>query len=849
MAQSYVTTNGTLIIPSAVASIQVQAGSAGLATTGVLLIVGEADAGPDFTIEVAGAGLQNNSFGAGQAAQVAAKYGSGPIVDAFRAAAQPANDPNIQGAPQAMIIAKTNKSTKAQSNLLNFAGGTYGALADKSYGAGGNVISFDVVAAAAEVKPTVTFTALIPIGAMDYSIRVNGGAATTGTGTLSATSLPSTFVTNLNGNANVTASGGVNRAILGGVAGNLAVAIVSGNAVTITYTLTWGLTPSVGDTFYIPTGSAIVGAGSANIGSYVVTAATANVISATKLMNATGGIGSLTAPVAVGSTPVAATTDAQAFSPITVTNTSNASVVIDGVGKDLVIAELTSSADRLSNLCYNLNTTKSTFVSKTGAPVLVTSATEQKQQLDDANLLVNVSESQAVGGEIALQISYAGTTATFAWDGTNFTGTVVGGSGASFVLAASQYSTIGTLAAKITSLTGWQAIATTGILGQLPVTALDRGTFNCANTFGEYTGRVKIDAYRWYNAIINNSALVDFGSSTLGVFTSGRAAAGLPAVTASSFLGALVAGARGPTLSTDVVAALAALELVQGNFVVTLFSRDASVDITAGITDPASTYTIAATNTAVRTHCLKMAQLKRKRNRQGFCSIKDTFVNAQAAAANIASFRVSMCFQDVKNLASSGLIVQFQPWMGAVVAAGMQAAGFYRGIVQKYANISGELQAAGDFNDQDDDAMETALIAGLLPLRRDTNGGFYWVSDQTTYGKDNNFVFNSIQATYVADIIALTTAQRMQRAFVGQSVADITASLALAFIEGVMKSLMDLKLIAASTDAPRGFKNVNVQIAGVALIVSLEVKLAGLIYFVPISFLISQVQQSASASV
>jgi hypothetical protein len=183
--------------------------------------------------------------------------------------------------------------------------------------------------------------------------------------------------------------------------------------------------------------------------------------------------------------------------------------------------------------------------------------------------------------------------------------------------------------------------------------------------------------------------------------------------------------------------------------------------------------------------------------------------------------------------------------MNALKAAAMQAAGFYRGIFNKGINISGAVQAAGDFNDQDDDAVEQALQSGLLIVKRDENGGFRYVSDQTTYGADSNFVYNSIQATYVADVVALTTAQRMERAFVGQSYADINASLGRLAFEAIMGDMLRLKLIAKSDDAPSGWKNLKIDIQAPAMVVQAEIKLATLNYFVVINFSVSMVQQSA----
>ena len=151
MAQSYVTDAGTLIIPGAYSQIKVQTANSGLATTGVLMLVGEADAGPRFSLEE---DLELNAFGPDQLAAVVAKYKSGPLEDAFRAAAAPANDPNLAGSPSRLILVKTNNSTKASGSLQKWDSSAYGSLFDKSYGKLGNLIYWKVIAAVTEVVPT-----------------------------------------------------------------------------------------------------------------------------------------------------------------------------------------------------------------------------------------------------------------------------------------------------------------------------------------------------------------------------------------------------------------------------------------------------------------------------------------------------------------------------------------------------------------------------------------------------------------------------------------------------------------------------------------------------------------------
>jgi hypothetical protein len=381
---------------------------------------------------------------------------------------------------------------------------------------------------------------------------------------------------------------------------------------------------------------------------------------------------------------------------------------------------------------------------------------------------------------------------------------------------------------------------------------LDQGTFGIASTNTATPGRIKDDAYSFFNAITNNSFLSQL--TAVGAITiPTQAVSGLPDPVMSTPLVAttffLAGGTKGGTSNATITNALTAAQNVTTNFVVPLFSQDATLDIAGGFTDPTSTYQIDSINALTLAHVLLMSTVKMRGNRQGFLSKRNTFAIDQVAASNIASYRCSMCFQDVKTINYQGNLVQFQPWMASVLAAGMQAAGFYKAIVHKQVNVSGVLQGAvtpPDFSDQNLGLVQTALQAGLLPIKRNVSGGFFWVSDQTTYGIDSNFVYNSIQAVYAADTVALTVAQQMETAFVGQSLADVSAAVAVSFVQSVMANLKRIKLIASSGDAPAGYKNLIIQIAGPVMQVSMEIKLATAIYFIPINFLVSQVTQVAA---
>jgi len=309
----------------------------------------------------------------------------------------------------------------------------------------------------------------------------------------------------------------------------------------------------------------------------------------------------------------------------------------------------------------------------------------------------------------------------------------------------------------------------------------------------------------------------------------------------------LTGGTLAGTTSAAVTAAIDACERLNTNFISTLFSQDASLDIASGLTDPSSTYTINAINAYLSAHVIKMSAVLMRKNRIGLGSVMGTEANAMQQAGNIANFRMALCFQPIKNVNSSGVITTYQPWMASVIAAGMQAAAGYKGIVKKFANISGFLDPS-DFNSGDPGDTASALQAGLLFLEKVAAGGYRWLSDQTTYSVDNNFVYNSLQAVYLADLMALSLIATFDLAVVGKSIAQISASGALGILSAEMFDFLRLKWIAPSTDAPKGYKNANAEFINGAMAISVEVKLAGLIYFVPINFMISEVTQTASQS-
>lgn len=833
MAQKYQTADGTVLVdPGGYVNIAVQPSVGGAAINGVLFLVGEANGGPDYTLET---DLTRNWFGPDQDSLVRAKYGTGRLVEAFLAAAVPSADEKLTGSPTRIYLIKTNPSVKAYKTIANFAAGTYHTLADRGYGDLGNMLYFSISEETPETIPTTgSFTLLIPNNTTDISFRTNGGSSLTYQFT--AADLPPTTVTGIAALTGILATGGTNRSILT-VAGTVALAAV-GNVVTITRSVAWAVTPTVGDSLYIPSGSVIQGATNKNRGSYVITAATSTVITATKLLDSTGAAGAVTAPETVAATNAAAVTDVMAFAPVVITQeTADPS---DGIGKSLEINELTSSTGRLSDLCYTLNTTQATWVSKTGVPKILTSSSEYSVQIDVGRQYDSVSESTTAGGQIALLIGYAGTTATLTISSTTLITSVTGGSGENLSVSLKSLVTIADLAGYINTKTGYTCSVGTTALGQKLSTALDRvSAAGICSTFGNPTGRVKIDATVFFDAVQQNLGHVQLGTTTaLNV----RAAAGLPDTSTTQYL---TSGALGATTDAIYQGAVDALQKLRGNFVIPLFSQDAADDITEGLTSSSSTYTIAAINAYTKTHVLAMSQPKRRRHRQAFLSLEDSFSVVQVAATNLASGRVSLTFQDIIHTSVDAGLVRQQPWLGAVLAAGMQAAAYSKGIVHRTPNQSGVLSKDGSFDASNGTSIETALLAGLLPIKTDESVT-YWASDQTTYIRDANFYHNSIQAVYVGDQLGQKLAADAERALVGESVADVTAPMALNVIKAILRDALRTKLIAPDDEAPEGYRNLRVKVANGAVTVKVECKLAGLIYFAVIDLLVSLASSTAT---
>lgn len=460
------------------------------------------------------------------------------------------------------------------------------------------------------------------------------------------------------------------------------------------------------------------------------------------------------------------------------------------------------------------------------------SSAEPEVQLDITRQDISLNESFNISADIAFTIGYEGTTATATITDTALTTTVTGGAGANLTLDLADYTTLRDLADYINSQTGYTAEAVSEYSQKSP-TELDDVTAAgiCSTGAGEQPGRIK-RAAKAFSDTANTSARLSFTAT---------ATSGLPdAMTVPEFLSG---GDTGSTSSANIISALTAAEAINVNFVLPLFSRDAADDITDSLTDSASTYSIDSIHAATKNHVLKMSTAKIKRHRQGALSYWGTYAESKTKAGTAANARLTMTMQRSSQVDSAGATTSFLPWHTSAIAVGMQTAGFYKAIIGKFANVITFEDPTG-FDSGNPGQIEDAIESGLLFLEKLITGNV-WTSDQTTYGRDTNFVYNSMQAMYTGDLVSLDLTAAFQRAFVGQSLADVSAATGISFIASKMDAYRKQKLIAPSADAPLGFKDPKVTITAPVMRVSVGIKLATAILFVPINIEFSQVELAA----
>lgn len=466
---------------------------------------------------------------------------------------------------------------------------------------------------------------------------------------------------------------------------------------------------------------------------------------------------------------------------------------------------------------------------------LYTAAAEDQTLLTVVNKRDLITETATVGGNIVLKLGRnAGTNPTVTVNGTQVL--LKNNAATEYTFNKADYNTVAELADAVSTGTGgnWLAAVGSTLMGQFPPAVMDQvtdigagaATFNTSNL----PAQVKKDAFEVLD-FMNQSANIGLTAGTGSV-------CGLPDTLATTYL---TGGTLGATSTAAITNALTAFQNVRVNSVIPLFSRDATSDQTDNLTDAGSTYTIAGIHQAVKTHCSLMATTKARSERQGYLSYKGTYANCKVMAQTLADARSQLVIQDVKQVNGSGTIQWFQPWALACMLAGARA-GSPIGLpmTNKYLNVSGIRQTSQAMTTADASIVEDfnpatmyddAIRNGITFLERPQNGGFRVVVDNTTYGRDGNWVYNRGNVLYAADVLEYDFRNQLQDIYVGVK-NNVTATEIAATCQSILATYLAQGITVSTPDAKGGYKQLVVQISGNTVNVSVIVKLVEGIDFV-----------------
>jgi hypothetical protein len=481
---------------------------------------------------------------------------------------------------------------------------------------------------------------------------------------------------------------------------------------------------------------------------------------------------------------------------------------------------------------------------------LVSSSSEDQAVITISNKRDLVSESSALGGTIVIKLGRSGVDNTDPQVTINATQILLKNNSVNeHALNIADFATLSELASYInTSTSGkWAAVVSSNLLSQQSPAILDRVTALGANASSlnaaDLPAQIKKDA----------KDVRDFfaQSSSTSLITGANSFVGLPDAASEVYL---AGGAAGATSTGDVTNALTVFEKIRVNSIVPLMSRDASDDIADGLTDPASSYTIAGIHQSVKTHCSLMATTKRRSERQGYLSLKDTYANCKDRAADIADSRQQLVIQDINQVNSDGAIQWFQPWALACLLAGARGGSpIGNPMTNKYLNCSGIRQTAQPMSTSEEDIVmdfdpdtmyDDAIQSGITFLEHPQSGGFKVVVDNTTYGRDGNWVYNRANVLYAADVLAFDFRTQLENIYVGLK-NTIAAAEVKSTCESILATYLAQGITVSTADAKGGFKQLVVQITGNVINVSVVVKLVEGIDFVLADITLQRAQNSA----
>jgi hypothetical protein len=141
---------------------------------------------------------------------------------------------------------------------------------------------------------------------------------------------------------------------------------------------------------------------------------------------------------------------------------------------------------------------------------------------------------------------------------------------------------------------------------------------------------------------------------------------------------------------------------------------------------------------------------------------------------------------------------------------------------------------------QYDDAIQN----GITFLENPQSGGFRVVVDNTTYGRDANWVYNRGNVLYAADVLAYDFRSQLENIYVGVK-NTVSATEVKSTCESILATYLAQGITVSTSDAKNGFKQLVVQINGNTINVSVVVKLVEGIDFILADITLQRAQSTA----
>jgi hypothetical protein len=845
MAISTSFNGATLYRPGAYSKTEIDLGGGlPLGPAGLVAVIGEADAGAPGNQEV---DIKNNRFGGDQLVAIREKYRSGPIVDSASFLFAPAADAAIPNGAQTVWFYKTNQSTHAELALAN----SYGTVQSVEWGVGGNRVTYKNVlvgeSAPAKNGSDLTFA---PTAEVTNVTMTLGGAGLDGaTGkywTLWSANDAAQYYVWYNVTDGIPP---VDPAPLGMTGVEVQVLLADTPAQVAVKTAA-ALDALAAFSVPVPAAATITvtnagtgpstDAADVDAGVSVSVTTQGDLASGATLNGASFSIRQNGGPSVAVVTLSGTEANHDSIADLVVELNGllpagmEAEASLSGNGIALKMTDLATAHQLGWGRSFELIDSTPGDLAKLGLTAGLSSAlVEPSCSITMSQKRDLIEETEELGGNVVLTIGNDGT------EGNTSASVTVTASAIQLLEDAvivhsflkDSFATIGDLVAEINlaSYAGWTASVTNGLYNQLPLSVLDQvsavGAFSAS---GAKPARLKKDADD-VAQLFANSALASIED---------QAVKGLPEAQIEL---SLAGGTKGGTTPADIVEALEKFQKFHVNFVLPLFSRDASDDITDGLTDSSSTYTIAGIHQLIKTHLSLMKTTKKRSERQAYLSLKASFDDSKDVAGNLADGRIQLFIQDIRQTDAQSTIKWFQPWALAALACGARS-GSPVGLplTFKFMNASGLRHTAQPMSTAEADIVidfdpdlqtDEAIQAGITFMENPQTGGFRVVVDNTTYGRDRNFVWNRANVVYAADIVAFNLRTALENRFVGQKNTISAADVSL-FVTSIMGQFLTQGITVSTSDATLGFKNLIARIDGNTIYVDLVIKIVEGIDFV-----------------